>query len=175
MKPHPSGSGPTPTGSGSNLVVARTRNGNVVKGHTRDFVPENPCFHVLPRGGAPLVSIAMAELKAVFFVRDLIGSKLRHKSREFPKFDRGPDAGRRIAVVFDDGELLIGHAQTYAGDQPGFFVYPLDPDGNNSRVYVLRAATREVRLGLGAEELARVTPPVEHGDATRRRRILGDR
>lgn len=155
MNPHPSGSGPTAAGGRSNLVVARTRNGNVVKGHTRDFLPENPRFHVLPRGGDQVVTIEMAELKAVFFVRDLIGSKLRHKSREFPKFDPAPEVGRRIAVVFEDGELLIGHAQAYAGDQPGFFVRPLDPDGNNSRVYVLRAATKEVRLGLGAEELAR--------------------
>lgn len=175
MNPHPSGDGPIAPGGGSKLVVARTRNGNVVKGHTTNFLPENPHFHVLPRGGTQPVPIALAELKAVFFVRDLIGSKLRHKPREFPKFDPGPEPGRRIAVVFEDGELLIGHAQTYAGDQPGFFVSPLDPDGNNSRVYVLRAATKEVRLGLGAEELARTTPPVEHGDAARRRRILGDR
>ncbi len=175
MTPHPSGDGPFTVGGGSRLVVARTRDGIMVKGHTRDFQPENAQFHVLPQGSIQCVPIAMTALKAVFFVRDLIGSKLHQKPREFPKFESRPDAGRRIAVVFEDGELLIGHAQAYAGDQPGFFVSPLDPDGNNSRVYVLRAATKEVRLGMGAEELARTTPPLGHAAAVRRRRILGSR
>ncbi len=38
-------------------------------------------------------------------------------------------------------------------------VFPLDPTGNNLRVYVLRAAVKQVKLGPQAEELARVAPP----------------
>lgn len=150
------------TGAGlgeNNLVVARFRTGQVVKGYTRDFYPERPVFHVLPKGGAQAVSVKVAELKAVFFVRDLLGNRLRHKNRRFPAQDSGPQAGRRIAVLFEDGELLVGHAQTYSPERPGFFVFPLDPQGNNVRVYVLRAATRQVKLGPMAEELARTTPP----------------
>jgi len=175
MNTHPPGTGPTATAGASNLVAARGRDGSVVKGHTRDFLPDGTLFHVLPRGAAQSVPVLMEELKAVFFVRDLIGNKLHDKNRMFPPFDASPDLGRRIAVVFEDGELLIGHARTYSGEGPGFFVFPLDPRGNNTSIYVLRAATREVRLGLGAEELARSTPPVPHATDARRRRILGER
>jgi len=152
--------GTSPAGAGdSNLVVARYRNGQVVKGHTRDFFPDRPLFHVLPRGAQAAVAVQTAELKAVFFVRDLLGNRLRHKSRKFPPVDPGPQTGRRIAVLFDDGELIVGHEETYSPDKAGFFVFPSDSHGNNLRVYVLRAATRIVKLGLQAEEMARSTPP----------------
>lgn len=153
--------GGTPDSPGireNNLVVARYRTGQVVKGYTRDFFPDRPVFHVLPKGGAQAVPVKTAELKAVFFVRDLLGNRLRHKNRRFPAQDLGPQTGRRIAVLFQDGELLVGHAQTYSPERPGFFVFPHDPHGNNLRVYVLRAATKQVKLGPQAEELARSAP-----------------
>jgi len=174
MNIHPGGADPVPPVGESNLVVARFRDGHVIKGHTRDFTPERHLFHVLPRGGLVTVPIDTADLKAVFFVRDLVGNKLFHKKRVFPSFDAGPQTGRRIAVLFEDGELLVGHTQSYSGDTPGFFVFPVDARENNSRIYVLRAATREVRLGLGAEELTRTTPRPANEDVARRRRIFGE-
>lgn len=174
MNLHPPGVDPTTVGGASTLVVARYRNGQLIKGYTRDFVPGHSRFHVLPRGGRQPLPIDTAELKGVFFVRDLAGNELLPRKRLFPAFDAGPQSGRRIAVVFEDGELLIGHTQSYSADSPGFFVHPLDPEENNTRVYVLRTATREVRLGLGAEELARTTPRAQGEDAARRRRILGE-
>jgi hypothetical protein len=163
MNPEASGigstGGTTPAGGENNLVVARYRNGQVVKGYTRDFFPDRPQFHVLSRGAEQAVAVRTAELKGLFFVRDLIGNKNRHKNRRFPAQDTGPQLGRRIAVMFEDGELLIGHAQTYSPERIGFFVFPLDPNGNNLRVYVLRAATKQVKLGPMAEELARTAPP----------------
>ena len=166
MNPNSPGSGPTggPAAAGgeNNLVVARYRNGQVVKGYTRDFFPERPLFHVLPKGGSQAVPVKTAELKGVFFVKDLLGNRLRHKNRRFPAVDSGPQVGRRIAVLFEDGELLVGHSQTYSPERPGFFVFPLDPNGNNARVYVLRAATKQVKLGPMAEELARTAPPVKN-------------
>jgi hypothetical protein len=149
----------SPAGAGeNNLIVARYRTGQVIKGYTRDFFPDRPLFHVLPKGGAQSVPIKSAELKAVFFVKDLMGNRLRHKNRRFPAADQGPQSGRRIAVLFEDGELLVGHSQTYSPERPGFFVFPLDPQGNNIRVYVMRAATKQVKLGPMAEELARTAP-----------------
>ena len=150
---------PAPGAGENNLVVARARNGAVTRGTTRDFFPDRPVFHVLPRGGAAAVPVKVAELKAVYFVRDLLGNRVRHKNRRFPAQDTGPQSGRRIAVLFEDGELLVGHCQTYSPERPGFFVFPVDPQGNNLRVYVMRAATKQVRLGPQAEELARTAPP----------------
>lgn len=144
-----------------NLVVARYKNGKVVKGYTRDFFPDRPLFHVLAMGSTEAAPVKISELKGVFFVRDLVGNKVRTKNRKFPAQDSGPNQGRRIAVLFEDGELLVGHSQTYSAERPGFFVFPLDPNGNNTRVYVLRAATKQVKLGPMAEELARTAPPVK--------------
>lgn len=142
----------------SNLVVARYLNGKVVKGYTQDFFPEQMVFHVLEQGKSGTVPVSLTDLKAVFFVRDLVGNALRNKNRAFPNVDSGPQQGRRIAVHFQDGELLVGYALTYSAEKPGFFVFPYDPLGNNLRVYVMRHATIAVRLGPAAEELAASTP-----------------
>ena len=150
---------PTNPSGENNLVVARHRTGQVVKGHTRDFFPDRPVFHVLPKGGQVSVQVKTAELKGVFFVRDLLGNRLRNKGRRFPAVDQGPHTGRRVAVLFEDGELLVGYAQTYSPEKPGFFVFPADPNSNNIRIYVLRAATKQVKLGPAADELARTAPP----------------
>jgi hypothetical protein len=151
--------GGVPAGGENNLVVARHRNGEVVKGYTRDFFPDRPLFHVLPKGGQVALAVRTAELKGLFFVRDLLGNRMRNKGRRFPAVDQGPQTGRRIAVLFEDGELLVGYAQTYSPEKPGFFVFPADPHSNNIRVFVLRSATRQVKLGPAADELARTAPP----------------
>jgi len=150
---------PTNASAENNLVVARYRSGEVVKGYTRDFFPDRPVFHVLPKGGQISVQVKTPELKGLFFVRDLLGNRLRNKGRRFPAVDQGPHAGRRVAVLFEDGELLVGYAQTYSAEKAGFFVFPADPNSNNIRVYVLRAATRQIKLGPAADELARTAPP----------------
>jgi uncharacterized protein DUF6982 len=146
-------------GNQYNLVVARYRNGQVVKGTTSDFYPERAMFHVLPRGSAQGVPVKMAELKGVFFVRDLLGNRARKKNRSFPPEDPGMQGGRHITVLFEDGEVIVGHSQTYSLERPGFFVFPIDPQGNNLRVYVLRAAVKQVKLGAQADELALNAPP----------------
>ena len=150
---------PTIPSGENNLVVARYRTGEVVKGYTRDFFPDRPVFHILPKGGQVSVQVKTPELKGVFFVRDLLGNRLRNKGRRFPAVDQGPHNGRRVAVLFEDGELLVGYSQTYSAEKAGFFVFPADPNSNNIRVYVLRAATKQVKLGPAADELARTAPP----------------
>ena len=141
-----------------NLVVARYQNGEVVKGYTQDFFPERPLFHVQPKGGSQAVPVRMSELKAVFFVKDLLGNRLRTKNRRFIPGDPGPQQGKRIAVHFKDGELIVGHALTFTPGKQGFFVFPSDAQGNNIRIYVLTAAVKEVKLGPAAEQLALTVP-----------------
>jgi hypothetical protein len=87
------------------------------------------------------------------------GQSPAQQGRRFPAVDQGPHTGRRVAVLFEDGELLVGYAQTYSAERAGFFVFPADPNSNNIRVYVLRAATKQIKLGPAADELARTAPP----------------
>jgi hypothetical protein len=143
----------------SERVVAHDRRGRVVKGSTKDFFPDRTLFHIRSAESKITLHVRMNELKAVYFVRDLAGNPEHAKLRAFPPADPTPTVGRRIAVLFEDGELLVGHAQNYTGEKAGFFVYPCDPFGNTIRAYVLRAATKAVKIGPAAEELARSAPP----------------
>jgi len=126
-----------------NQVVARYRDGRTVKGVTNDFLPARDFFHVLADGSSA-INVRFADLKALFFVRDLAGDP---KHEAINDFDRGhPAPGRKIRVVFQDGEVLLGTTQGYSSGRIGFFVVPVDDEGNNERVFVLSAAVKSVEL-----------------------------
>jgi hypothetical protein len=132
-------------GGRMNKVVARFADGRVVKGVTSDFFPGRETFHVSVAAMAPgtgLVEIRLRDLKAVFFVKDFTGDSKRVDRHEFDP--SRPQAGRRIRVVFNDGEVFVGTTQGYQPGRPGFFVVPADPATNTERCYVVSASTREV-------------------------------
>lgn len=128
-----------------NKVVARYTDGRVIRGTTTDFLPAKAVFHLAERearpGSEPL-TVKVAELKALFFVKDFVGDPEYVESVDFDP--ARPPVGRRIRVVFDDGETLVGTTQGYQPDRSGFFIEPADPDSNNERCYVVAAATKEV-------------------------------
>jgi hypothetical protein len=138
------------TGKPPAKVVARYRDGRVLKGYTRSFDPNRPEFRLQLLGtddAAEPETIAMADLKAVFFVRDFEGNKAYNEAKAF---DKRP-AGRIVEVTFFDGERLVGTSLTYDATRPGFFLFPADPQSNNERVFVVRGATtRVVPLAPGA-------------------------
>lgn len=138
-----------------NKIVARFRDGSMLKGTTRDFSPNRPVFHVQPMDGSQGLQVMCRKLKALFFVRDLSGDPTRDDLRGFLRSPSENAHGRKIAVKFKDGELLCGYTMSYTTDRDGFFVMPSDQRGNNSRVYVLRAACDDIQAGPGADELAR--------------------
>ena len=128
-----------------NPIVARFQDGRVLKGFTSDFLPAKDHFHISlqdqPPGAKPL-DVRVADLKGLFFVKTFQGD---------PSHDRVNDpalvtfgAGRRIRVVFKDGETLVGTTQGYDKSRPGFFVVPADPATNNERCFIVAAATSEV-------------------------------
>jgi hypothetical protein len=143
----------------TNLVVVRFLNGTCVKGSTQDFYPERTSFHVQVRGGtSPTIQVRMSELKAVFFVRDLQGNPAHIKSRQFGNADPALASSKKIAVLFKDDELLVGHTVSYVAGKLGFFLTPADQRGNNIRVYVLSHAAKMVRVGPAAEQLVATAP-----------------
>jgi hypothetical protein len=127
----------------SNLVVVGYRDGRREKGSTFDFVPTKSTFHLESICGL-IKEIPLAELKAVFFVRDLAGDPSRETTNEFD-VSRSLH-GRRIRVEFADGEVLVGTTQGYQPERVGFFVTPADHEANHGRVFVVRAATRSVTM-----------------------------
>ena len=131
-----------------NRIVARFLDGRVVKGFTNDFLPGKASFHVStsatagPASGVKPEELKVADLKALFFVKTFEGDPQHKKSNE-PS--QGPaSGGRRIRVVFKDGEVLVGTTQGYDRSRPGFFLIPADATGNNERCFVVAAATQEV-------------------------------
>jgi hypothetical protein len=126
-------------------VVARYQDGRVLKGVTNDFLPAKDRFHLVPLESAPgskPVEVLIADLKALFFVRDFAGDPQHKESGEFDPAKAA--GGRKIRVLFKDGETLVGTTQGYQPGRPGFFVIPADAKSNNERCFVVSVATREV-------------------------------
>ena len=128
-----------------NKVVARFRDGSMVKGVTSNFLPAKDRFHVsvaaAPAGSKP-VEIELKDLKALFFVKDFAGNPQHAEQKEHDPDH--PPVGRRIRVAFKDGEELVGTTQGYQPGRPGFFLVPADAGSNIERCYVVSASTREI-------------------------------
>jgi len=129
-----------------NKIVAHYQDGRILKGFTGDFLPVKPTFHLTP-ADAPQQSkpleVRLADLKAIFFVKDLAGNPQPRTRRQ--NFDPEKSfVGRKIKVVFKDQEILVGTTQGYDPGRPGFFVVPADAKGNNERVFVVTGATQKV-------------------------------
>ena len=132
------------SGIGWNRIVVRYLDGRLLKGYSQDFHAARATFHVSPLS-SPLdvkpVLVPMAQLKAIFFVRDFEGNPGRVDGQAFA--ERQP--GRRIEVTFLDDEVLLGSTLGYRPDGSGFFLTPADSEGNNLRVFVLPGSIRHIR------------------------------
>ena len=123
-------------------VVARYRDGRVLKGQCRGFAPARGSLSVSPAPDAPpsaATTVQLRHLKAVFFVHDLVGAPA--------DLEPTPAArGRDIIVTFMDGEVTSGTTLNYAVDSAGFYLSPHDQRGNNLRIFVVNEAVRHVQF-----------------------------
>ena len=135
-----------------NKVAIRFKDGRVLKGRTHDFMPGKPLFHLHTDESPQATDIRTDDLKAVFFVKDFEGRPEYSEVKIFP--ERLPTSkGRKIAVLFKDGELLTGFTLAYDPKRPGFFMLPADEMSNNDRIYVIASAVKEVGFGQRADRL----------------------
>lgn len=126
-------------------IVVRYADGSLAKGFTQDFHPSRAHFSLWPGVNArpsERVSVPLARLKAVFFVRDFDGNPAYRERKIFTPTGQG----RRIEVTFADTEVILGTTLNYRPDAAGFFVQLADPASNNTRVFVVAAAVRSVRF-----------------------------
>ncbi len=126
-------------------VVVRYTDGKILKGFTQDFFPNKDHFHLHPFDKSEVqvpVRILVKDLKAVFFVKDFEGNAFYSERRSFSDADK--IQGRKIEVLFQDGEQLVGSTMGYDRSRQGFFIVPADTSGNNERVYVVQAAVNRV-------------------------------
>ncbi len=125
-------------------TVVHYRDGRILKGFTNNFQPHREVFQLAATDSpeAKVEEIWTPDLKAVFFVKDLAGDSRRVDSNAFDP-DR-PVVGRKVRVLFKDGELLVGSTDSYDPARKGFFFVPADANSNIERCYVVVAETREI-------------------------------
>jgi len=125
-------------------VVVRYVDGRVLKGYA-DFDPERPSLLLMPLDDADGegVEIAVADLKAVFFVRSFDGDRGHDESKDL--YQSRPPGTRKVSVHFRDGEELVGHTRQLDRYRAGLFFTPLDPHSNNVRVFAVFDALWGVR------------------------------
>ncbi len=126
-----------------NNVVARFRDGRVLKGSSLDAHSQKPTFHLRSPDGV-MEEIARSEMKAIFFVRSLDGDPDRNDSVDLDPTDRRARGMKTVRVVFEDDEVVIGLTSHYPVTRPFFFVLPVDADSNNIRILVNRDAIKEI-------------------------------
>lgn len=122
-----------------NKVVLKLRDGTIQKGQTNDFFPNKKKFHIEDLEGN-IIEVSTDQLKAIFFVKDFLGDKNYEECYD----DIIIGGGRKIEVLFPDGETVIGYTQGYSEQRIGFFITPADKDCNNERIFVVNASTKKV-------------------------------
>ena len=125
-----------------NRVVLHFTDGRIQKGTTDDFAPMKETFHVKDNESGIVGPVTFSSLKAVFFVKSFTGNA---EYRERTDVERS-GFGKKIRVVYKDGESQLGYTQGFTPDRPGFFIFPVDADSNNERIFVIIRATKAVQF-----------------------------
>jgi hypothetical protein len=131
------------SGIANKVVVARL-DGQRLKGHVYNFSMAHDSFRLFPeddtREHAGL-EIRLKDLKAIFFVKEFSGHPERHDRTEMLPHGHG----RVLQVTFADGEKIAGTTEAFNPRRPGFFLFPLDQDGNNTRIFVVNSNAADVK------------------------------
>jgi hypothetical protein len=98
-----------------------------------------------PQALQQAIEIIVNDLKAVYFVRDFAGDPQYRERKKFLDGEKPPQ-GRKVEVTFKDGEMLVGTTLGYDPHRSGFFIFPVDPQGNNLRVFAVVKSVAKVRF-----------------------------
>lgn len=125
-------------------IVIHYSDGKIVKGYSNDFFPDKTQFHLTIDSSDETINVTVANLKAIFFVKEFEGDP---DFGEKKGFEEGQSAqGRKVRVIFQDGEALVGSVLGYNPNRQGFFLIPADPQSNNKRVFVVSKATSDLEF-----------------------------
>ncbi|TAK09217.1 MAG: hypothetical protein EPO39_02875 [Candidatus Manganitrophaceae bacterium] len=125
-----------------NKIVLHYLDGQILKGTTCNFSADKEWFHLTKRNTGQTIKVNPSQLKGVFFVKSFDGNRAHRERYGIHR----PGLGRKVSVSFKDGENVIGHTTGVSPDKKGFFVFFSDPISNNEKVFVLTAATHNIRL-----------------------------
>lgn len=123
----------------ANKGVVAFLDGRRLKGYAFNFSALRETFRLFPTETSHHeegTDILMSDLKAVFFVKTFEGHPEYHESDTMNQLKHG----RKIEVVFPDGEKIVGSTEGYNAQKLGFYVFPADPNSNNIRVFAINKA-----------------------------------
>ena len=123
------------------LIVAHIKGGNILMGLSVDVDPKKPLCHLKTETGG-MVEVALADVKALFFVKSAAGRKEHQESKDVVAGDSRLVGAKRVRVVFADGEEIIGLMNRYPPITPYFYMLPVDLQSNNIRILVNRSAVK---------------------------------
>jgi hypothetical protein len=128
------------------VVVARLIDGRLYKGATGDFHPGEEQFTIKVTEGpweGRTVTVALKKLKALFFVKSLIGNR-EYREKKLASPENQP--GQKMIVTFLDGETIRGTATGMNLGLSGFYLFPSDPQSNNKRIFIVRSSVKNIKL-----------------------------
>jgi hypothetical protein len=123
--------------------VARFIDGRVQKGTSTDVDPKRPTCHLVTPEGKK-IEVNLANVKALFFVKTPGGRPDYQEGKGQSAGDSRLLGTKRVRMVFADKEEIVGLTNRYPPIAPYFFVLPIDPQSNNIRILVNRAAVMEM-------------------------------
>lgn len=128
-------------------VVAHFLGGKLTKGYTYDFNQNRDSFHVFdsPEKIEEGTLVQHDELKALFFVKTFEGNP-NYQDPVFSEEEVKKIVGMKLKITFKDGEVMFASTYGYSPARKGFFVYPLDKECNNNKVYVITPSTTSVEI-----------------------------
>jgi len=134
------------------LVAVRYQDKRLLKGWTRDFMPNRNHFHLRLPERDSTTRVQLGGMKAVFFLKTM--------GRDPAYFDRHTFSERagndtKIWLEFTDGEKLAGWSNSFTSSSKGFYLFPADADSNLEKAYVFRSAIERLEQGEDAEAAAR--------------------
>jgi len=137
-------------------VVVRRLDQVVIKGFVDSASYLKPdAIEMLDREGRAL-TVPLAEIKGVFFVREFDGNPQRYERKLFQSRPRM--AGLWVQMTFKDKELLEGllPSNLIELSPVGFLVTPADLYSNNLKIFIPRTALSEITvLGVIPDRRAR--------------------
>jgi len=131
--------------AGQQNIVIHYLDGRVLKGHTTNFSPVANYFMLrtldMPANARGVV-VEIKSVKAVFFVKDFIGSASYAEKKTFSPTQ--PYQGRKVRVTFSDGEVMVGATPNYDANMQGFFIFPADLNANTIKIFASAAAVKSM-------------------------------
>ncbi|MCX7943477.1 MAG: FHA domain-containing protein [Deltaproteobacteria bacterium] len=123
-------------------IVIRYFSGRIIKRIINDINIGIEKFTIRNALTNQFESFTMNDLKAIFWVKNLIGDPSRVDRQGFIK-EADPS---NMFLEFKDGECQWGSHTGYSPRSSGFFFYPHDPDSNNIKCYIPRDSLNYVLL-----------------------------